>query len=99
MNEWRYLDEIIIPKDKKQLYKEDFQQYQEKQGPVATDPPDQLGSQPSQGLDQNVPGKEGKKRGRKNLQKSIYMVSDFLVNSGKVVPLSMVFHQINKLSQ
>lgn len=43
-NEWRHLDKRFIPKDRKKLYKETFQQYQAKKWSVSLDQPDHLGS-------------------------------------------------------
>jgi len=37
--------------------------------------------------------KRGKKRGRRTMNESIQMVGESMVNSGRVIPLSEVFHQ------
>ena len=63
---------------------------------TTTDQLKHLGSQASQVLEQSPQGKGGKKQGRKSLSESIQMVGEMLVNSGSLVSLSMIFHQLNK---
>ena len=43
--------------------------------------------------------KGGKKRGRRNLEESIQIMGEMLVNTGRVVLLSAVYQQLNKVTQ
>lgn len=91
LQEWKYLDSKFIPEKQKQLYKEVFQKYKEKNG----EPPDKpvmMESEQGDG-DKGVgnSGKNSRKRGRKKLSETIQTVGEILINSGKVIPLSEVF--------
>ena len=71
LNEWRHLDEIFIPKDQKILYRETFQQYQDKQGQGQVEITEQLRMHQENPQEYSNKMKGGKKRGRRNLQESI----------------------------
>jgi len=93
LDKWRHLDERFIPEEDKKLYRETFQKYKEKQDQGNTGMNEQLGIQPKSNHDQQSKAKGGKKGGRRNLQESIQVMGEMLVNMGRVVPLSAVFHQ------
>lgn len=97
IQEWKHLDERFIPEDQKQLYKDMFQRYKEKRGRGTAKQPEHLGSQGDQNMDTGLTGKSGRKRGRRPMSETIQMVGDTLVNLGKVIPLSEVFQQPQKL--
>ena len=60
---------------------------------------EQLGLQHDNTQDYPNKIKGGKKRSRINLQESIQIMGEMLVNTGRVVLLSAVYQQINKVSQ
>ena len=95
LEEWKHLDERFIPEQQKKLYRETFQQYQEKQGKGKLGMVEKLGLQQDNTQDIQSKTKGGKKRGRKNIQESIQLMGEMLVNIGRVVPLSAIFHQTN----
>lgn len=99
LDKWRNLDERFIPKEDKKLYKEIFQKYKEKQEQGTTGMNEQLGIQPKNNQEQQSKERGGKKRGRKNLQESIQVMGEMLVNTGRVVPLSVFFHQTTPPAQ
>lgn len=63
LNEWRHLDERFILEEQKRLYKETFQQYQEKHGEGKIEMVEQLGLQYDNTQDHQSKEKGGKKRG------------------------------------
>lgn len=60
---------------------------------------EQLGTQHDNSQEHQNKGKGGKNRGQKNLQESIQVMGEMLVNIGRVVPLSAVFQQTTQPSQ
>lgn len=60
---------------------------------------EQLGIQYENNQEQQSKGGGRKKRGRKNLQESIQVMGEMLVNTGRVVLLSTIFHQTTPPAQ
>jgi len=91
IQEWKYLDNRFIPEKQKQLYKETFQKYKEKQGENMNE---QIMTESEKGNGQagmDGIGKNSRKRGRKTMSETIQTVGEMLINSSKVIPLSEVF--------
>ena len=92
LDEWRHLDERFILEEEKKLYRETFQKYKEKQDEGKTEMVEKLGIQPDNNQGKQNKAKGGKKRVRRNIQEAIQIMGEMLVNTGRVVPLSAVFH-------
>jgi len=60
---------------------------------------EQLGMHQENSQDYSNNMKGGMKRGRRNLQESIQIMGEMLVNTGRVIPLSVVFQKINQVTQ
>lgn len=93
IQEWKNLDEIFIPEAQKQLYKEAFQKYKEKRGKILDNQIGIAGVQENNSMVMDSTSKGNGKIGRKMMNETIQTVGEILVNSGKVIPLSEVFHQ------
>jgi len=96
IQEWKNLDERFIPEAQKQVYKEAFKKYKEKKGKTLEDQTGITGVKESSIMGMDNTGKGSRKRGRKTMNETIQTVGEILVNSGKVIPLSEVFHQPSK---
>lgn len=99
LNEWRHLDKTFIREDQKKLYKDTFQQYKAKQGQRQVEIAEQLGLHHVKPEEYQNIAKGGKKRGVRNLQETIQIMGEMLANMVRVVPLSMVYQQLKKVSQ
>jgi len=91
IQEWKNLDERFIPDRQKQIYKEAFQKYKERNKGNMENQDATTGEQGKEQSGIGGSGKSSRKRGRKTMNETIQTVGEILINSGKVIPLSEVF--------
>ena len=91
IQEWKNLDERFIPDQQKQMYKEAFQKFKERNKGNMENQDATTGEQGKEQLGIGGSGKSSRKRGRKRLNETFQTVGEILINSGKVIPLSEVF--------
>ena len=75
LNDWRNVDDIFIPIEEKQLYKDTFERYLTMQAHKEVQTIEHVTKTPT-------PQKNPKKRGRRTLQESIQLVGEMLINTG-----------------
>lgn len=96
IQEWKNLDERFIPDRQKQIYKEAFQKYKERNRRNMDNQDATAGEQGKEQMGIGGSRKSNRKRGRKKMNEMIQTVGEVLINSGKVIPLSEVFSYPSK---
>lgn len=96
IQEWKNLDERFISDRQKQIYKEAFQKYKERNRGNMDNQDATAGEQGKEQLGIGGSSKSSRKRGRKTMNETIQTVGEILINSGKVIPLSEVFSYPSK---
>eukprot|EP00253_Pinus_taeda_P003838 PITA_03838 len=81
IQEWKNLDERFIPDRQKQIYKEAFQKYKERNGENMDKQDTTSGEQEKGQMGIGGPGKSSRKKGRKTMNETIQTVGEILINS------------------